>query len=211
MPLGAVRVDEEGYSTLTGPWGGSAATTTLPEIRKVALLSDGTPVVAAGTSLHWLGDLQLTVPNAYVPASDPDNDIVGLVVDSQDRVTLATLYDDYDTIALHRFAGGVGGPVVRRRRRGPRVGDRPSRRRSPWTRGPPVLAGSTAPTARSTSLASSEAGALDPTFGDGGSAATTVVEPYEDEEGTIDYGGALRTGPVGGWDGRPAGRLRPRH
>ncbi len=45
--------------------------------------------------------------NAYVPASDPDNDIVGLVVDGQDRVTLATLYDDYETIALHRFTAGV--------------------------------------------------------------------------------------------------------
>ncbi len=89
---------------LAAPWG---AGTTQHYATRVALLADGTPVAVAGTSVYWLGSVQLSVDDAYEPASSPDNDVIGLGVDSQDRVLLGTLADDYDTLALRRFSAGA--------------------------------------------------------------------------------------------------------
>ena len=61
----------------------------------------------AGTSLYWLGSLQLTVANAYDVVNSAANDVIGLDVDSQDRVLLGTLAGDYYTLALHRFGAGT--------------------------------------------------------------------------------------------------------
>jgi uncharacterized delta-60 repeat protein len=89
---------------LTAPWGTG---TSQHYATRVALLADETPVAVAGTSLYWLGSLQLTVSNAYNAVSTVDNDVIGLDVDSQDRVLLGTLADDYYTLALRRFGAGA--------------------------------------------------------------------------------------------------------
>ena len=143
-----------------------------------------------------------------MPASNPDNDIVGLVVDGQDRVTLATLYDDYDTIALHRFTAGVADRSFGDRWRGPRVLARPGRRRSPWTRSTAlVLTGLVGfRRARSSSPASTRPARSTRRSATVGSGATWSSKPAE-EEGNIVYD----VFPADVWvdAGRPAGGLRP--
>ena len=89
---------------LAAPWGTG---TSQHYATSVALLADETPVAVAGTSLYWLGSLQLTVNDAYDAVSSVDNDVIGLDVDSQDRVLLGTLAGDYYTLALRRFSAGT--------------------------------------------------------------------------------------------------------